>query len=352
MGEDQAKPKREPTIRDVAELCGMSVVTVSRVINNHPRIKESTKLRVTEAMRKLNYHPDAAAQSMRRGSSRIIGFLTPDFTDGVSAIIAQQVGQVARDSGYTLMVACSDFEPGRETEAIHKFMSARVDGIVFHGSNDVDRTLVETLGEAQCPVVLVDRQMAIGADSALSNHYECMRKATRYLLDLGHRDIGFVAASTAIRPGRERRAGFLDEMAARGVPVAPERVFTDGQAIRHGYAAMRTMLAARRPSAVIAGGNQILYGVIAALREHGLSFPQDISLVGADHPRLASAVSPGITMMNRDVADLGRQAVSLLLDRIAGRYDGPPRTVMQGATLTLSDSCRPFANGVSSIDQK
>ena len=331
---------RRPTIRDVAALAGMSLVTVSRVINNHPSIKASTRRRVEDAMRELNYRPHAAAQSLRRNASRIVGFLMPDFTNGVNAIVAQEVERRMRQAGYTVMLACSNFDPAAEIDALQKFRSNRVDGIVLQTSDEHHEGIVETLRLLDLPVVLVDRDMQIGADAVLSDHYHATREATRYLLELGHRDIGFITAGQSMRPGRERLRGFLDEMAARGVEVNRRRLFTEAQTIDYGHRSARQMLSESPPTAIIAAGNQILYGALQAVRECALCIPEDVSIIGADHRMLSRVMEPRITMIERDVLALGQEAAGLLLDRIESRYDGPERRLMLPATVSLHGSCR------------
>ncbi|MDW6021618.1 LacI family DNA-binding transcriptional regulator [Mesorhizobium sp. BAC0120] len=333
---------RRPTIRDVAAAAGISLVTVSRVINNHPSVKESSRQRVHEAMRELNYHPDAAAQSLRRNSSRIIGFLMPDFTNGVNAIIAQQVEREMRQAGYTVMLACSNFDSEIEMEALRKFRSNRVDGIVLQIANEQHAGTLQVLRGVDCPLVLVDRDIDVPADAVLSNHYDATREAIRYLLGLGHRDIAFITAAQSMRPGRERLRAFRDEMAAHGVTPGQRRIFPDAQSIEYGYRAACQMFSETRPSAIVAAGNQILYGVLQAVREHNLRIPEDISIIGADHRMLATVMEPKITMIDRELTALGTEAATLLLDRIEGRFEGPPRRLLLPLSVVLNGSCRPM----------
>jgi LacI family transcriptional regulator len=329
-----------PTIRDVAATAGMSVVTVSRVLNKHPSVKPSSRARVDEAMRALNYHPDAAAQSLRRNSSRIIGFLMPDFTDGVNAVVAQRAERAMREAGYTVMLACSNFDPEVEIEALGKFRSNRVDGIVLQTTDEQHPGILEVLRRIDCPLVLVDRDMDIDADAVLSNHYDATREAVRYLLSLGHRDIGFITPAQSMRPGRERLRGFRDEMADQNIRPGARRVFAEAQSIDYGYRCARQMLSERAPSAIIAAGNQILYGVLQAIREYGLRIPQDISVIGADHRMLSRVMEPKLTMIDREVSDLGSEAATLLLDRIEGWFEGPQRRLLLPLNVVLNGSCR------------
>ena len=335
---------RRPTIRDVAAAAGMSLVTVSRVLNDHPKVKPASRARVESAMRALNYLPDAAAQRMRSASSRTIGFLMPDFTNGVSVVVAQEVERAMQKAGYTVLLACSNFDPDVEVEALQKFQANRVDGIVLQTCDETHGAILDILARARCPIVLIDREMAVSADAVRSNHYDPMREATRYLIGLGHRDIGFITEVSRMWPGRERLRGFMDEMAAQGIDVPPRRVFAEAQSIAYGLRVTRQMLSEARPSAIIAAGNQIVYGALQALRESGLEAPRDISLIGVDHHMLSVVMRPRLTMMGRELADVGVETATLLLDRITGRYEGAPRRIDLPFRIVLNESCAPFGS--------
>ena len=341
--------ERAPTIRDVAASAGMSLVTVSRVINDHPSVKPSSRARVERAMEELNYFPDASAQRLRSGSSRTVGFLMPDFTNGVNVVIAQEVEQAMQRAGYTVLLACSNFDPQVEIEALRKFHANRVDGIVLQTCSETHEGILETLARVRCPVVLVDRDMAVEADAVCSNHYDATREATRYLIGLGHEEIGFITANATMRPGRERHRGFVDEMAAHALVAPPRRVFVEAQSIAYGLSATRQMLSERRPSAIIAAGNQIVYGAIQGIRESGLDFPGDVSLVGADHRMLSIVMRPRLTMMERELTEIGVEVASLLLDRVCGRYDDAPRCILLPQRVVLNESCATNRRGDAAV---
>jgi LacI family transcriptional regulator len=330
-----------PTIKDVAQESGVSVVSVSRVINDHPRVKQSTRMRVEAAMVKLRYQPNAFAQRMRSESSGVIGFLMPDFTNGVNAIVAQQVEKAMREAGYTVMLACSDFKPATELQAINLFLRNRADGIILQASQETDEEVLAAIRNAQCPVVLVDRDMEVGADSVVSDHYHAMRLATRHLIELGHRDIALITAAQCMRPGRERLRAFRDEMTSQGHAPGEDRIFVDAQSSDYGYKVTRMLLASKPPTAIIAAGNQILYGVVAAMRDYGLSYPDDISLIGADHLSLATVLLPKVTVLDRNLIDLGETAANLLLERMSGAYDGEARQIRLPCDLIMHSSCGP-----------
>ncbi|WEX10964.1 LacI family DNA-binding transcriptional regulator [Chelativorans sp. AA-79] len=330
-----------PTIKDVAAQAGMSTLTVSRVINNHPSIKLSTRLRVEAAMRALNYEPNAAAQSMRRGSSRTIGFLMPDFAHGVSAFVAQNVERVLHKAGYTVMLACSHFDPATECNALRTFERNRVDAVLLKTCDESSPEIIERVQSMSCPVVLVDRDLPGAVDAVVSDHAAAMRQAVRHLLELGHRDIALIAPSSKMRPGRERIAGFRQAMQEAGLTVPSDRLVDGGNSETYAYDAIMSLMdRKRRPTALIAAGNQILFGAIEALKRLRLTFPDDVSLLGADHPRLGRVMSPTITMIDREPARLAEAAADSLLVRLAGRQDGDRRYSVLSSRIIPGDSCR------------
>lgn len=330
-----------PTIKDVAARAGMSTLTVSRVINNHPSIKDSTRKRVESAMRELQYEPNAAAQSMRRGSSRTIGFLMPDFAHGVSAVVAQNVERVLHEAGYTVMLACSHFDPHTECDALRTFERNRVEAVLLKTCDEGSSEIQQRVKTMSCPVILVDRDLPGNVDAAVADHAAAMHIAVCHLIALGHRDIALVAPSSKMRPGRERIRGFRDAIAEAGLTLGADRIVDGGDSDSYAFAAVRALMSAdTRPTALIAGGNLILYGAIEGLRSLGLSFPDDVSLIGADHPRLGAVMDPTITMIDRRPRELAEEAADMLLSRLKGETVRKPRTTVLSSRFIEGGSCQ------------
>ncbi|KKB11318.1 hypothetical protein VE25_13470 [Devosia geojensis] len=331
-----------PTIRDVATRAGMSTLTVSRVINDHPSIKQSTRERVERAIRELNYEPNAAAQHVRRGSSRTIGFLMPDFAHGVSALVAQNVERVLSKRGYTVMLACSHFDPATEEAALRVFARNRIEAVLLKTCDESAPEIIARVEAMHCPVVLVDRDLPLDVDAIVSNHAEAMRQAVRYLVTLGHRDIALVAPSPKMRPGRERIRGFKEGLKEAALEANDPRIFDGGQSDESARQVVLDLLRSpNRPTALIAGGNQILYGALEAIKACGLRYPEDISLLGADHPKLASVSSPTITMIDRQPALLAEGAANRLLELLEGQSPQFAQRKELPSIFIEGESCMP-----------
>ena len=259
-----------PTIRDVARDAGVSVGTVSRVINGQPYVTAEIQQRVQEAMRRLNYRPNAVAQSMRTRATRAVGFIIVDIANPVFGAFAKAAQEVLHAADYTLVLANTGERPAFESELVSIFQRRQIDGLIMTVSNEDNPKLLEVLGQLQIPIVLLDREIAMPFDAVIGDHARGMSQATEYLLKLGHRRIGLITASQGIRPGRERVRGYVDAHRSLDIDLDPTLVRSGSLATEYGRReayALLTMPAP--PTALISGGNQILAGVLKAASSLG-----------------------------------------------------------------------------------
>lgn len=307
---------RTPSIRDVARLAGVSHQTVSRVLNAHPSIRDSTKARVLEVIDELQYRPNRAARALSRGRSRTIGVLSASNGEYGPASSIAAIQDAARDAGYLVNTAnLSREDPGSITAALEHLLSQSVEGIVviapqvsvFNAlklrSIDVPYVTLQSTGITDTNVLSVD-QIA-GA-----------RLATRHLIDLGHRAIYHLAGPQDWIEAEARMHGFLQEMGARDVPTTAP-ILGDWTA-DFGYHAGRELLRMRDFTAIFSSNDQMALGLIHAIRECGLDVPRDVSIVGFDDIPEAAHFWPPLTTVRQDFPELGRRSVELLLANIAG----------------------------------
>jgi LacI family transcriptional regulator len=331
---------KRPTIRDVARRAAVSVVTVSRVMNDAPHIGAATRARVEQAIRALRYHPNANAQSIRTQVTRTVGFVLPDLTNMVNAAIAKAAEDTLGSAGYMTIVAASRFDTKRELELLDGMQRRRVDGIIMQLADQTAGAVHEALQRSSVPIVVIDRDLPFAIDTVVSDHYLAMRRATRYLIDLGHRCIALITARPTMRPGAERVRAFVDEMKAARIELDPGLIRSEAQSQVYGAeAAFDLMTRSNRPSAIIAGGNEILPGVLQALCSCQMQSPRDVSLVGADESEYSPLFTPPITMIARDFAQIGRIGADLLLTRMRGSAAPEPRRVVLSSELVIRESC-------------
>ncbi|MCX5496608.1 LacI family DNA-binding transcriptional regulator [Kaistia dalseonensis] len=330
--------RRQPTIHEVAASAGVSIGTVSRVAGESPRVAPETRARVLAAMAELGYQPNAAARAMRTNQTKTIGFLIPDMTNQVFARVAQGAETVLAPEGYMLFAFSSNRSPAREVAFLQAARQRQMDGLIVTLSDETATATIEEIGRMGVPVVVLDREVPVEADVVYSEHMQSIETVVGQLLELGHRRIGLVTASQNIRPGRDRVAGFRRALERAGLPVDDWLIRANRQSAEYGAAETHDLLTgANPPTAILAAGSDIFYGALRAVRLLGLTIPDDISFVGADDPLLGDLVYPPITVIDRDMVEVGRQAAGLLLDRLRG-LDMPPRRIMLGSNVLLRRS--------------
>lgn len=330
-------------MREVAELANVAISSVSRVISQHPDVSPAMRERVLSVIRQLDYEPDFLAQSLRRGATLSVGFIVGDITNPLMATIASGAESVLRSAGYSMLLMNSEVDPELDAAHIRFFQNRRVDGMILSLASERRAETIDVLAEVDVPIVVIDRDLPseLGASIVRSDHRAGMRAAVEHLLDLGHRRIALITGSVDLWPVRERMAGMADPIADRGIPN--ETITMIGSlSAAHGEASTEQLLRMTpRPTAIIAGGNQVLAGCLRALIRQGVRIPSDVSLVTCDEVALSELYGPPISSVARDTLALGRVAAELLLERLAGPVD--PRTVLLPTTFIPRASSGPVA---------
>ena len=332
--------RRRASMREVATRANVAISSVSRVISGHPDVSADMRERVLAAVRDLNYEPDFLAQSLRRGATLSVGFVVGDITNPLMATITSGAELHLRAAGYSMLLMNSEVDP--ELDAAHiRYLGRRVDGMILSLASERRAETIEALSDVDVPIVLVDRDVPteLGASVVCSDHRAGMRSAVEYLLDIGHRRIALITGSVDLWPVRERMSGMSDAIAARG--IANETMTMIGSlSAEHGEASTEQLLRLHpRPTAIIAGGNQVLVGCLRALIRNEVAIPDDVSLVTCDEVALSELYSPPITAVKRDTEAIGRVAAELLLERLAGHAEA--RRVVLPTTFVARASTAP-----------
>ncbi|HEX3958984.1 MAG TPA: LacI family DNA-binding transcriptional regulator [Trebonia sp.] len=336
-------------MRQVADRAGVAMSSVSRVLSGHPDVSEAMRRRVTAAVEELGYEPNMLAGMLRRGATRTIGFVIGDISNPLMAQIALGAEVTLTEAGYTMVLVNSLGEAHLDASYIRLLQQRRVDGLLLSVTDETSEDTVSSLARAAIPAVLIDRDLPALPDTSavLSDHAAGITAAMEHLIQLGHRRIGLVAGSPHVRPTRERIAAAED--AAEAHPGVLCQVRPGAFTQEHGAAATQELLArGRPPTAIIAGGNQILVGVLRSLRDRQLRIPRDVSLVTCDEVPLAEFLTPPLATIRRDPYQMGVTAAGLLLDR----FGGAGRRVAELPTqFVTADSCakpRPLHDTSSS----
>lgn len=305
------------TIREVAERAGVSLTTVSHVINNSRYVSEATRQRVLDAMKATNYRPNAVARSLRSGKTHTLGLILPDSSNPFFAEVGLEVEKVAFSEGYSLILCNTDRDIAKEEFYVKLLSNKQVDGIIFVSTGIPTNSLNFLLGE-HTPVILVDRDLTdIEADAVLTDHLMGGWQATQHLIDLGHRRIACISGPLDGTPSAERIVGYRKALEDSGIPVDPALVLKGDYHPRSGYEAARHLLELDEPPTAIFACNDLMgMGVIRAVTEAGLSVPNDISVVGFDNIDLTNYTTPPLTTVAQPIAQIASLSTMLLLKRI------------------------------------
>jgi LacI family transcriptional regulator len=325
-----------PTMRDVAERAGVSLKTVSRVINAEPGVAQHTADRVGVAIAELGFHRNDLARSLRQGrSSATIGLVIEDVGNPFYSAIAQAVEHAAREHGCMLITSSCEEDPERERELVQALLRRRVDALLLVPASHEHGYLRRELGDT--PVVFLDRPpQGLDADAVLLDNQGGARLAVEHLVAQGHTRIAYVADPDVLYTAAERLAGYRSAMAAAGLEVDSELVRLGSHDAGQAESVVRELLAlppGRRPTAIFASNNRNTVGALRALR--GLE--GEIALVGFDDFELADLLAMPTTVVRHDSQELGLHAAALAFARLEG-LDGPPRQIIVQTELVARGS--------------
>lgn len=342
-----SSPRSKPTLQDVADRAGVHLTTASRALGgskNRP-VSERVRTRVHSAASELGYVVDEAARSLRTSRSRAIGVLIPDLGNPVMPYLVQGAERVLAEYSYVTLFADTENRAELEEQRLAMFFSWRVSGVILATARR-DEDMPVSLRDAGVPVVLMGRLFRDNRVSSVTTQEEvAVSESVAHLMDLGHRRIAFVGVPLWTSSGFDRHKFFLEQMQLRALPV-PEgyAVAGDGYSEQSGRDEMEKLLRrADPPTAVICGNDMMALGCLAALAEHGLRCPDDVSVIGYHDMALTDRVSPPLTTVQVPLHDIGESSAMLLVDEMAGRSAGK-RDVRLLPRLVVRQSTGPVAS--------
>jgi LacI family transcriptional regulator len=327
--------------KDVANLAGVSVATVSYVINNGPRpVSLEARQKVEAAVAELGYYPNELARSLRLQQSSTIGVVIPRFTNPVYGEIVRDLESVCSEAGFLVLLCNSEREQAREQKFVQMLRAKHVDGVVITPDHN-PLELIGPLLQAKIPVVVLEHDLP-GVNCIAIDELAGGRMATQHLLDLGHRQIAMLKHAPTSALSSQRLVGYRQALEAAGISFDPTLVLECEGNHRGGELAMRELLKLQRPPTAVFAHNDVLaIGAYHAIRELGLSIPEDISVVGYDDITSAAYLAPPLTTVHSPKAEMGTLAGQTLLRLIAqsasassGTITLPVRLVMRGSTAT------------------
>lgn len=336
---NMTKTRGITTMKDVARLADVSIQTVSAVINGKGAITEPTRQRVLRAVEQLHYRPYAVARSLRTRETRTIAFVVSDIANPSIGLMASVAEDVAYQAGYNLALYSTRDDVERESKTIQTAVQRWHDGILFLSVND-HMTSLRTLNQAGIPAVAIDRiPEGYAGPSITLNNIRAGRLAAEHLADLGHTHFAHIGGPPWLRLARERLAGFMDALAARGFTREQVAVDTGDWTCQSGQAALERMLArGHRPTAVFAANDRMAIGAIQAAHQAGLRVPDDLSVVGLDDIEVAAMHIPPLTTLRQPFGRMVTLGIELLLDLLARRAPEQADVVLEADFVRRSST--------------
>ncbi len=329
--------RKRVTIRDVARDAEVSTSTVSRYLNHSGNVDQQTAGRIALAMERLRYVPSIAAQPLRMRASRIVLLVVPDICNPFYSLMAKTVQKLLGDRGYVMALYDSN-ESMEEWESIRVARQMYASGILL-GSVDVKKEVIADLQNANIPTVGLNAYREYPFDTVHVHGSEGSYLAVRHLIALGHRCIGFAGGTPHSMIADSRREGFERAMHEAGIPIDPKNVIEIGFSQSDGYAAGRYFAKLDvLPTAICCANDQVALGLLAAMQEHGVHIPQQLSVTGMDDIPYARISSPSLTSVTNDSVAFAREGVRMLFERIEGLVTGEPRDVVVRHELIVRSS--------------
>jgi len=307
------------TIKDIASHLNISVSTVSRALRNHPDISAETKRKVMDIAKKLDYHPNAIAQSLKRNRSNLIGVIVPQVKHDFFATVMSGIADFAYNAGYAVMIFQSNENYNREVFNVKAVMAQRAAGILVSLSKATDNyDHFLQLIDKDIPIVFFDRcSDEIPVPQVVVDDREGAFCLVNHLIESGYRKIAHIAGPTFLSIASERLKGYRDALQHAGIPYDESLVVFGGLNEEDGLKGYDALVnQCDRVDAIFAVTDPVAYGVFQRLKEHRLHIPEDVALAGFSDSKMASLLDPPLTSVRQPTYEIGREAMRVLHDLI------------------------------------
>jgi LacI family transcriptional regulator len=333
--------RKSAKLADVARVARVSTATVSRALTQPDKVKAATAARIRQAVQALGYVAHGAARALASRRTRTVGAVIPTLDHAIFANTTHALQRTLDEAGYTLLLACHEFDAAAEVRMTQALIERGVDGLVLLGTSH-HPSVFQMTETHHLPYVLTWALDASGKHPCVGfDNRAAAIRMTRYLLELGHREFAMISGITEgnERAG-ERLEGVREALAAAGISLRPERVVEKPYTLPAGREGLSEVLSvAPRATAVVCGNDVLAIGALAECQSAGLAVPQRVSVTGFDDLEMAAVVAPGLTTVHFPTAELGAHAAQNLLARLAGR-EAPARTELP-VELVVRGSAAP-----------
>ena len=301
------------TITAVARRAGVSIATVSRVINGSTKVTPQTAEQVQLAIKELNFYPDTNARALGTGRSCLYGLIISDITNPFFPELVKAFEDVAVEHGQDVLIANTDYDPKRMEHCVSRMLQRKVDGVAIMTS-EMDERLVEVFSHRRVPLVFLDAAHVPANVSSIRIDYALgVASALEHLVSLGHKRVGFISGPLSLHSAQMRKQAFESVMKQRKLPVAEHLLQSGNHRADGGYKAMLLILKGKpTPTAVFCSNDLTAIGAMGAIHEHGLRVPEDISIIGYDDILLSGYTRPALTTLAISRKEIAKTAFSSL----------------------------------------
>lgn len=307
------------TIHDIAKMLEITASTVSRALQNHPRISDATKKAVQKAAIKLNYQPNHLAAALRNGKSKIIGIIVPTADRSFFASVVRGIEEIANKSGYNVMICQSYDNYEKEVATVEALLSARVDGIIASLAKETnDFEHFQKIKDKGLPLIFFDRMSdKIEVSNVVIDDYVGSFKAVEHLIEQGYKRIAHFTGIRKLSIYRDRMRGYKDALEAHNIPFDDKLVVESNMQLEDGRASMIKLLKLKdRPDAVFSSSDYSIMGALQILKESEIKVPQEVAVVGFGNEPFTSFTDPPITTVDQHSMQMGNAAAEIFFEQL------------------------------------
>jgi LacI family transcriptional regulator len=336
---------KKSTIHDIARKLNITASTVSRALNDNPRISEATKKAVHKAAKALNYQPNMIAAALRNGKTNILGVIVPTVDRSFFSSVVKGIEEIANTSNYNVMICQSYDDPAKEADTVEALLNARVDGILVSLSKGTDSIEhFNKVKEKGIPLILFDRSYDnLEVSHVVIDDYLGGYKATEHLIQQGYKRIAHFTSLKKVSIYKERLRGYQDALLKAGIPYLPELVIESNLQLDDGRQSMEALLKlSNKPDAVFSASDYGAMGAMQLLKERKITIPDKIGLVGFGNEPFTSFTDPTLTTVDQRSSRMGNAAAEIFLEEVAGEDTNfiPKKTVLMPELIIRKSSVK------------
>lgn len=310
------------TIKEIAEIANVSVATVSRVFNNKSKgVGDETRKRILDLIEQYNYQPSAVAKGLVTKKSNIIGLIIPDMTNPFYPRLAKGVEDEAHERGYHIILCDGNNSEEKEASYLDFLNEHYVTGIIYNNFNNISKKILNKILNSSLPFVSIDSKLEVpGCKSVYLDNQKAMYDLIQYLVDMGHKQIGFITGPADSYSTAERYKGYIKALEENKIVIDETLIVKGNYVLEEGYSAMEKLLERNVNITAVACCNDLMaIGAMEKLKNEGIKVPEDISLVGFDNIDMTRVVTPKLTTIAQPSYEMGKESARMIIDMIEGK---------------------------------